>query len=140
MNGEKGPEIKPEHYTEMIGYSLMYFQLIEQALRDYLNGKEKKYSRKDSLGILVAKFKEIHPTDPLGNKLDAINEKRIRIAHNIWLETMKVNEEILRVARKDINKVLQDYFSDKVKELMDIQQQSNECLIELIYKVRSLKP
>jgi hypothetical protein len=134
----KGPDIRAEDYTEMIGYSLMYFQLIEEALRDYLGKKGVKYRKEDSLGQLVFKFKKNDPTDPLGNKLDDINQQRIRIAHKIWLEKIQTTREMLEEARKDINKVLQDYFKGKAEELFNIQSEAKDYLIELIFKVRSL--
>ena len=138
MDNVKGPEIKPEHYTEMIGYSLMYFQLIEEALRNYLDKKGVKYHKNNSLGQLVLKFKKTDPADPLGTKLEDINEKRIRIAHKIWLEKIEATREMLEEARKDINKVLEDYFRDKAEELLCIQNQSKDCLLKLIWKLRSL--
>lgn len=79
---------------ELISANLMYFQFIEEYIREYFRLLPASRSAEfkdipkdtDTLGTLIRKFKKHNTNKELIKKLDEINKDRIRVVHKIWVD------------------------------------------------------
>jgi hypothetical protein len=140
-----------DNLREEVGQALMTFQLIEEAIRDYLDTTatiiKKKvkylnkdfslYDKKDTLGTLVKKFSKVSDNNNLVEWLEGNIKKRNDLAHKIWLDFRKETNRII-YGKKDpkIWDKLEECVNRKIKQVRKIDEQAHICLTMLLVETK----
>ena len=139
---------------EEVGQALMTFQLIEEAIRDYLDTTAKiikkdvkylkkefsLYDKKDTLGTLIKKFANVSTNITLVQWLNDNIKKRNDIAHKIWLDFRKETSRLLRGPKdRDIGDKLNACVTNKIKDVTKIEENAHNCLITLLIETMQIK-
>lgn len=123
-----------QEYWNKLGNALTNFQFIEEVIKIYLDYSYKIVSenlkeqipfdfsyedvKKDSLRILIRKFKKFNLDKELIKKIGQLIDERNFVAHKAYLMTS--------VERED-----DKYLSEQIKRIEEVISKSNECFLEL---------
>ena len=133
----------------MISYSLNYFQIIEQLLRQYLKSvseiiserskdipfKLQFYKETDSLGKLVEAFEKLNNNKQLIKELRKIAHDRNIVAHKVWHNFWgDVSETVIKSKGQDnniINQAINEMTGKHVSKLKKVCNNAAKCLFSL---------
>ena len=142
----------------MISASLLHFQLIEEAIREYfkllsaiISDKVKDiipsgfqfYEDNDTLGTLIKKFEKLNNNKELIKELNKINKDRIYVAHKIWPHYMaSLSKAVIESKGRDqatLTQALDKVPSSYLSNLRVIVLKTTRCLSSLADEQKKIR-